>query len=119
PQAIVDSVIELPEANNAGELDDLWRREMLFQLIENLIWHSSRIGRRGPYIIETDSFEFIFRLISPSNDCLKLRFLHAPAFEIVAARLFQHRATVRSAIGAAIDGATDHRKLALEELVKF
>ncbi len=91
---------------------------MLLQPFENFIRHGRRIFGRGTYIVETDAFEFILRLERAGNDCLKLRLIHPPTFEVVATRLFQHRAAVRSAVSAAIDGATDHGKLALEELVK-
>ena len=117
-QAIVNRVIELPKSDHAGEFDNLWRIEVLFESIENLIRHGCRIGRRGAHIIETDAFEFSFRWVSTSDDRLKLRFIHSPAFEIVATRLLQHRAAVRGAVSAAIDRTTHHRKLALEELIK-
>ena len=49
-QAVVDRVVELPEADHAGELDNLRRVEMLFHALQDLVRHRGRIlrGRSGP-----------------------------------------------------------------------
>jgi hypothetical protein len=117
-QAVVHGVVEFPEADNTGKLDDLCRRQMLFQALQKLIGNGGRIGRRSAHIVKTDALEFVLWFNVAGNQRLQFFLADAPAFEIGVARLLQHRAAVGGARGAAIGRAGDDRELALEHLVE-
>src|SRR5271154_5710703 len=42
-QAVMNGVVELPEAHHASELDDLRRRQMLLEPLQQVVWHRGRI----------------------------------------------------------------------------
>src|SRR5262245_55573011 len=117
-QAVVHGVVEFPESDHAGELDDLRRRQVLLQPLENFFRHRGRVLGGRADIIKARALHLVLRLVGAGDDLLQLFLAQAPALGPDAARLLQHRAAVRGAIGAAVGGAGDRGELALEQLVE-
>ena len=117
-QAVVDGVVEFPEPDHAGEFDDLRRRQMLLQPLQDLVGHRGRILGRRAHVVEAGLLHLVGRLVVAGDDVLQLLFAHVPALETGLGRLLQHRAAMRGAIGAAVGGAGDGGELALEQLIE-
>src|ERR1700722_13227931 len=107
-QAVVHRVVELPEADHAGELDDLRRGQMLLEALQDLVGHRGRILGGRAHIVEAGALRIVLQLL----------LAHAPALEALVPRLLEHRAAVRRAVGAAVGRAGDRRELALEQLIE-
>src|SRR5260370_21280532 len=56
PQRVMNGVVHLPEAGDAGELNDLRWRQMRLQPVIDFIGHRARIARRGPHVVEAGAF---------------------------------------------------------------
>src|SRR5262245_21230393 len=117
-QAVVHGVVEFPEPDHAGELDDLRRRQVLLQPLQNLLRHRGRILGRRADILKARALQRVPRPVGAGDDVLQLFLAQAPALGPDAARLLQHRAAVCRAVGAAVGGAGDRGELALEQLVE-
>ena len=71
-QAVVHGVVEFPEADDAGELDDLRRRQMLLEPLENLVGHAIGRFRGGAHVIEADPLELVLRVGIADDHLLQL-----------------------------------------------
>jgi len=117
-QALVHRTAKLPEADHAGELDDLRCSEVLFHALPDLVRHRRRILRCGANVIEADTLHLACGHLVADDDILQFLLAHSPAFDAVYHRLLEHGAAVRCRVGAAVDGAGDRGELALEKPVK-
>src|SRR3984957_19550582 len=117
-QAVVHRVVELPEADHAGELDELRRGQMLLEALQDLVGHRGRILGGRAHVVEAGALRLVLRLVGAGDDVLQLLLVHAPALEALVLRLLEHRAAVRRAVGAAVGRAGDRRELALEQLIE-
>src|SRR5262249_8242460 len=61
-QAVVHGVVELPEADHAGELHDLRWAQMLLHALQEFVRHCGRIFRGCAHVVEADAFELVLRL---------------------------------------------------------
>src|SRR5580658_8536382 len=62
-ERVVHRVVELPEADHAGQLDDLRRAQMLDQPLVDLVGHVGRVLGGGAHEIEADALELVLGLV--------------------------------------------------------
>jgi hypothetical protein len=86
-QAVVHGVVEFPEPHDAGELDDLRRRQVPLEALQQLVRHRCRSLGSGPHVVETGALELVLGCNVAGDHLLQLFLAHAPSFGAALGRL--------------------------------